>query len=183
MTLTIGWYFVTTFSHPLNVGCFFCIINFEGTFRNKFEKGDWGFVIKVGANTIIDNIDVYPSFVQFVPTHIACPRVHSQRESRRFKDIWVVVTWIYGRSTKSFVLVMSNGLEVDNTQALSFFLKFYAQYVQLMHICSTWQLAISLIKNIDNVVYGEKKFLTKFSSIFIILVPFLLMMQEQLNHS
>jgi hypothetical protein len=50
---------------------------------------------------------------------------------------------------------MSNGLEVDDTQALTFFPKFYDQYVQLMHICSTWQLAISLIKNLGNVVYGE----------------------------
>jgi hypothetical protein len=137
------------------LGAFCTSLIFEGTFWNKFEKGDWGFVIKVGASTIIDNIDVYPSFIQFVPTHIACPRVHSQREFRRFKDIWIVVTWIYGRSTKSFIHVVSNGLEVDDTQALSFFPTFYAQYVQLMHICSTWQLAISFIKNLGNVVYGE----------------------------
>jgi hypothetical protein len=73
------------------LGAFCTSLIFEGTFWNKFEKGDWGFVIKVGANTIIDNIDVYPSFIQFVPTHITCPKVHSQKEFRRFKDIWIVV--------------------------------------------------------------------------------------------
>jgi len=39
ITLTIGFYFATTFFPCLNVVCLICIINFGITFQNKFERG------------------------------------------------------------------------------------------------------------------------------------------------
>jgi hypothetical protein len=59
VTLTIGAAFVTTFSPRLNVGSFIRVQNFEVTFQNKFEKGDWSFVLRVGAITIIEQIDPF----------------------------------------------------------------------------------------------------------------------------
>jgi hypothetical protein len=38
----------------------------------------------------------------------------------------VVVTNIYGRFSKSFILMVANDLGPNDMQALSFFLKFYA---------------------------------------------------------
>jgi hypothetical protein len=32
-------------------------MNFDVTFENKFEKGDWGFVLKVGATIMISHIN------------------------------------------------------------------------------------------------------------------------------
>jgi hypothetical protein len=36
--LTVGFAFVTTFSPHLNVGSYIQIVNFNVTFRNKFER-------------------------------------------------------------------------------------------------------------------------------------------------
>ncbi len=69
ITLTIGWNFVTTFPLRLNVGSLFYIQNFRITFKNKFEHKDWGFVLRVGTSTIIDQIDPFLITLQLVPTH------------------------------------------------------------------------------------------------------------------
>jgi hypothetical protein len=53
ITLIVGSTFVTTFFPCLNVGSYIHIVNFGVTFKNKFERSDWGFVLKVGATTII----------------------------------------------------------------------------------------------------------------------------------
>jgi hypothetical protein len=45
--------FVLTISPRLNVTSFIHVLNFGVTFRNRFEKKDWEFVLKVGAITII----------------------------------------------------------------------------------------------------------------------------------
>jgi hypothetical protein len=52
--LTIGSIFVSTFPPPLNVGSFIRVLNFEVTFRNKFERRDWKFVLRVGATIVIE---------------------------------------------------------------------------------------------------------------------------------
>jgi hypothetical protein len=56
ITLTIGSNFVTTFLLRMNVGSFIHIQNFGITFKNRFEHKDWGFVLRVGASTTIDQI-------------------------------------------------------------------------------------------------------------------------------
>ncbi len=69
ITLTIGSTFFTTFSPQLNVGSFVQMSNFGGMFKNKFEWGDWMFVLKVGPMIIIDNIDPFPLVLNFVLTY------------------------------------------------------------------------------------------------------------------
>jgi hypothetical protein len=69
ITLTIGSNFVSTFSSRLNVGSFIWVLNFKVTFINTFERGDWEFVLKVGAPTIIEQIDLFLVYLRFVPTH------------------------------------------------------------------------------------------------------------------
>jgi hypothetical protein len=64
MTLTVGPYFVISFSLHLNIRGFVHFSNFGVTFCNKFEKGDWGLVIKVGVSTIIEHI--YPFFYYYI---------------------------------------------------------------------------------------------------------------------
>lgn len=59
VTLIANVAFVTTFSH-LNVGSYIRIVNFGPTFKNKFEKSDWGFVLRVGTIIVIKHIDAFP---------------------------------------------------------------------------------------------------------------------------
>jgi len=54
ITLIIGFNFVSTFSLRLNVGSFIRVFNFGVTFKNKFKRGDWEFVLRVGATIIIE---------------------------------------------------------------------------------------------------------------------------------
>jgi hypothetical protein len=42
------------------------MLNFEVTFKNKFEKGDCEFVLRIGATIAIDH---FPFCLQFLPTH------------------------------------------------------------------------------------------------------------------
>jgi hypothetical protein len=51
--LNVGSNFVSTFSPCLNVTSFIWVLNFGVTFRNRFERGDWELVLKVGAIIII----------------------------------------------------------------------------------------------------------------------------------
>jgi len=48
-----------TFSACLNVRSFIWVQNFGLTFWNIFEKGDWSFVLRVGATTMIEYIDPF----------------------------------------------------------------------------------------------------------------------------
>jgi len=68
--LTIGSSFVSTFFLHLNVGSFIWVINFGVTFRNKFERGNWEFVLIVGATIVIEQIDPFHVCLRFVPTHL-----------------------------------------------------------------------------------------------------------------
>ncbi len=68
ITLIVGSAFVTTFPPWLNVGLYIRVINFGVTFQNKFEKGDWGFVLRVGATTVIKPIDPFLINLYFVAT-------------------------------------------------------------------------------------------------------------------
>ncbi len=58
ITLILGSNFVCTFSPCLNVRSFIRMLNFKVTFINKIERGDWGFVLKVGAIVVIKQIDL-----------------------------------------------------------------------------------------------------------------------------
>jgi hypothetical protein len=49
-----------------------------------------------------------------------------RKNLKDLRTIRVIANRIYGRSTKSFILIVSNGLGVDGTQALSISLEFYA---------------------------------------------------------
>ncbi len=98
---------------------------FQNNFPKQVSKRGLGFIIKVGISIIIENIDVYP-LVWFVPTHIKQEFMRKEN-LENLGTIWVVIR-IHGRSAKSFIIVVLDGLGVDDTQALSFFLEFHAQY-------------------------------------------------------
>jgi hypothetical protein len=63
----------------------------------------------------------------------------------------MVVTRIYGKFAKTFILVVADGLETS----FFFCLEFYPQYVQLMNMYSTGIPTTLLIKNIRSVVFGK----------------------------
>jgi hypothetical protein len=85
--------------------------------------------------------------------------------------IELMVIGIYGRSSKSFILIVTNGLGPNDTQALSFFLEFYPQYVELVETYNIGRLATFLAKNVSNFMFGEQHLLINFSTIFVIIVP------------
>jgi hypothetical protein len=95
ITLTIGSSFVFTFSLRLNVGSFIWVLNFEVIFRNMFEKGDWEFILRVMAITIIEHIDLFPICLHFVFTHSILDFI--RRENlEELKTMELVVNGIYG---------------------------------------------------------------------------------------
>jgi len=131
MTLTTRSYFATSFSLCLNIGGFVHITNFGVTFHNKFERGDWGLVIRVGVSTIIKYIDPFLILLHFVPT---CT-IHEFIQNENLKGlgtIRIVVISIYGRSAKSISLVVSSGLGDDDAQTIAFYPQFYFQYVYVV---------------------------------------------------
>jgi hypothetical protein len=67
ITLIIGSSFVSTFSPRLNVGSFIRVLNFEITFKNRFKRRDWEFILRVGATTV--QIEPFPVYLCFFPTH------------------------------------------------------------------------------------------------------------------
>jgi len=74
ITLIVGLVFVTTFFPRLNVGLYIRVTNFGVTFWNNFEKGDWGFVLKVWGTTLIEPIDPFPTslcFVAIIPSKVS----------------------------------------------------------------------------------------------------------------
>jgi len=104
MTLTIESYFATSFYLCLNIGGFVHITNFGVTFHNKFERGDWGLVIRVGVSTINKYIDPFHMLLHFVPTRT----IHEFVQNKNLEDlgtIKVFVISIYGRSAKSISLL------------------------------------------------------------------------------
>jgi hypothetical protein len=93
--LTIGSIFVSTFSPSLNVGSFIWVLNFGVTFRNKFERGNWEFLLRVGAIIAIEQIDLFHVYLQFVPTHSILDFM--QRENlEKLGTMELVVTKING---------------------------------------------------------------------------------------
>jgi hypothetical protein len=79
-----------------------------------------------------------------------------QREN--LKELWtidMVITNIYCRFAKAFILVVVDGLEIVDMQVLTIFPKFYVQYVKLVEIYATRRLAVILIKNIGIPIFGE----------------------------
>ncbi len=99
MTLIFGSYFAIAFSPRLNIRGFVRFSNFGVTFSNKFKRGDWGLVIRVGVNITIKHIDSFPRLLHFVLTHT----IQKFIERENLEDLGtlkVVVISIYGRSSK-----------------------------------------------------------------------------------
>lgn len=85
-----------------------------------------------------------------------------------FETLKMVVTRIYDQCTKTFILVVIDELGANDTQTLSFHLKFYTQYVQLVNTYSNGIHVTLLFKNIENAIFGEQQLVTKFSNVFVI---------------
>jgi hypothetical protein len=125
------------------------MLNFEVTFRNRFKRGDWEFVLKVGTTTVIEQIDPFHVYMHFVFTHSILDFM--QKVSlEELRTMELVVTWIYGRFAKAFILVVVDGLGNNDAHALSFYPKFLAQYIQLVKMYSIGNLVTMLVKNIGN---------------------------------
>ncbi len=103
------------------------------TFHNKFEKGDWSFVLKVEATTLIKHINPFLLDVCFVVTH-SIQSFIQQQDLQKLGTIELVVIGIYGKSLKSFILIVANGLGPNNTQVFFFFQSStHNMYVWLKH--------------------------------------------------
>jgi hypothetical protein len=89
-------------------------------------------------------------------------------ELEKLGTIEVVVIGIYGRFSKFFILMVTNGLGPKDMYGLSFFLELYAQYNHLVELYSTGRPATTLIKNVAIVIYTKQQLVTNFSTIFLI---------------
>jgi hypothetical protein len=72
-----------------------------------FEIGDWEFVLKVGVTIVIKQIDHFLACLHFVSTRFV--QGFMQRENlKKLNNMELVVIGIYGRSTKTFILVIAD---------------------------------------------------------------------------
>jgi len=67
----------------------------------------------------------------------------------------LVVTNINGGYAKAFIMVVVDELGNNDAHALSFYLEFFAQYMQLVKMYSIGSLATMLVKNIGSFWFGE----------------------------
>jgi hypothetical protein len=77
---------------------------------------------------MIEYIDMFLFDLHFVTIH----SIHNfiqQQDVQKLGTIKLVVIRIYGKSSKSFILIVVNDLRLNDTQVPSFFLEFYPQYV------------------------------------------------------
>ncbi len=81
----------------------------------------------------------------------------------------LMVTRIYGRFAKAFILVIVDGL--GGNDAHSFYPKFFAQYIELVKIYSIGKLVTMLVKNIGSSQFGEQQLVTNYVTIFVIHAP------------
>jgi hypothetical protein len=123
------------------------VLNFKVIFINKFERRNWEFVLIVGAIAIIEQIDPFLVYMCFVPTQ-SILNFMQKENLEELGNMELMVIRIYGRFAKVFILVVVDGLGNIDAQALSFYLGFFAQYMQLVHMYSICNLATLLVKNI-----------------------------------
>jgi hypothetical protein len=72
-------------------------MNFVVTFKNKFEKGDWEFILKVGATIVIEPIKLFLLTLHFVKFHSITKFMHI--DNLKLKTLEMVVTSIYMQLT------------------------------------------------------------------------------------
>jgi len=86
--------------------------------KNKFDEGDWLFVLKVKLTTIIDSIDMLFVLLKFVFSH----NIRKFIQGDDFKELGMIKTMItsrmYGRFAKSFFLVCD---DIDGEDSQFFF--------------------------------------------------------------
>jgi hypothetical protein len=95
-----------------------------------------------------------------------------QRENleKELGTMELVVNGIYGWFAKVFILVITNGLGSNDAQALSFYLEFFTQYMELVKMYNIGNLATMLVKNIGNSWFGEQQLITNYATTFVCLV-------------
>jgi hypothetical protein len=71
----------------------------------------------------------YPSLLDICFVVIHSMSFIQRQDLQELGTIELVVIGIYGKFSKSFILIIVDGLGPNDTQALSFFLKVYPQYV------------------------------------------------------
>jgi hypothetical protein len=73
-----------------------------------------------------------------------------QKANLELSTMELVVTRIYGWSSKAFILVVADKLVYNDAHALSFDLELYAQYMYLVKLYNNGSLATMLVKNIGS---------------------------------
>lgn len=162
VTLIIRATFVTMFSPYLNVGSFIRVQNFGVTFQNKFLKGDWSFVLKVGTSTMIEHIGPFMFDFCFVTTHSHQSFIQRQNLQELGTSELVVIK-IYGRFSKIIILIIVDDLGLNDTQAL-FFSSRVLSTICIVETYSTRRPTTFLANNVGNFMSSEQ-LLTKFSTI------------------
>lgn len=154
ITLIIRSIFVSTFSPHVNVGSFIHVLNFRVTFRDKFERGNWEFVIRVGVTIVIEHIDPFHVCLWFVLTHSILDFMQ-KANLEELGTMELLVIKINGWFANVFILVVANGLGNNDAHVLSFYLEFFAQYMQLVKMYNIGRLTTMLVKNIGSFWFGE----------------------------
>jgi hypothetical protein len=80
-----------------------------------------------------------------------------QKENlEEFGTMELMVNGIYGQTAKAFILVVANGLGSNDARTLLFYLEFFAQYMHLVKMYNTGNLATMLVINIGSSWFGEQ---------------------------
>ncbi len=106
----VGFTFVNMFFAHFIMGVFLLILNFNVIMKNIYEKGNYGYVLRVGVSTLVEHIDPILIFLKFVAINI----IHDFMKRSNLEElsyIDTIVTRTYKKSNKSFILLILYGLD------------------------------------------------------------------------
>ncbi len=66
----VGSTYVNMFFAHFSIGVFLLILNFNVIMKNIYEKGNCGYVLRVGVSTLVAHIDPILIFVKFVAINV-----------------------------------------------------------------------------------------------------------------
>ncbi len=81
--------------------------------KNIYEKGNYGYVFRVGVNTLVEHIDPILIFLKFVAINI----IHDfmkRGNLEKLSYIDTIVIRIYKKINKSFILLIFDGLDFED---------------------------------------------------------------------
>ncbi len=101
----MGFISINMFFAHFIMGFFLLILNLNVIMKNIYEKGNCGYVLRVGFNTFVEHIDPILIFLKFVAINII-QDFRKRGNLQELSYIDTIVTSYYKKFNKSFILLI-----------------------------------------------------------------------------